>query len=401
MTDTVNNLVFKGAHSGILLALHNVLEHADLGLLMPNLEAVLNTLANQFPTLKPILDMIASQLHDINLANWIDDTLAGMGMDLLDLKHGKFGFFRGPNGTNATRSWWKINSGKYQFDLYNQITEFNGMTRLPENWWYGFGPTPSAQASGVRGICHDIIGTDGISYPPEAITKDDPIWIFNDQLSRSIWLNYVQEADVDGVTTYQYSPRPEVFAMTNPDNFCYCPKVEQCAKVDENEEDAWDISDCQDKSLKLEACIDGLLDLQGSYGVPIIMSTPHFLDADPSLHEAIDGVDPDREKHITFLNIEPTTGMSLQAHKRIQVSVPVAKSEYFHDLQNLLDPDNRTIWPVVWVDEGADATQENLDLLKSMLVTPFILVDVATGLLIGIGGVLILLAGALHFFCKR
>ena len=33
--------------------------------------------------------------------------------------------------------------------------------------------------------------------------------------------------------------------------------------------------------------------------------------------------------------------MSLQAHKRIQVSVPVAKSEYFHDLQNLLDPENR------------------------------------------------------------
>ena len=58
---------------------------------------------------------------DINLANWIDQTLAGMGMDLLDLKHGKFGFFRGPNGSNATRSWWKINSGKYQFDLYNQV----------------------------------------------------------------------------------------------------------------------------------------------------------------------------------------------------------------------------------------------------------------------------------------
>ena len=33
--------------------------------------------------------------------------------------------------------------------------------------------------------------------------------------------------------------------------------------------------------------------------------------------------------------------MSLQAHKRIQVSVPVAKSEYFHDLQNLRDPDDR------------------------------------------------------------
>jgi len=396
MTDTVNNLIFKGAHSGILLALHHVLEHADMGALVPNF----NLLGTLIPQLKQIIDMISNSLKDVNLATWIDQTLEGMGMDLLDLKHGKFGFFRGPNGSNATRSWWKINSGKYQFDLYNQITEFNGMTRLPENWWYGFGPTPSAHASGVRGICHDIIGADGISYPPEAITKTDPIWIFNDQLSRSIWLDFVKEADVDGITTYQYSPKPDVFAMTNPDNFCYCPKVEQCAKVDENQEDAWDISECQDKELRLEACLDGLLDLQGSYGVPIIMSTPHFLDADVNLPKAFDGVQPDREKHITFLNIEPTTGMSLQAHKRIQVSVPVVRSEYFQDLQKFDDPQNRTVWPVVWVDEGADATQENIDMVKSMLVTPFIMVDVGTGLLIGIGGVLLILSAALHFLCK-
>ena len=97
----------------------------------------------------------------------------------------------------------------------------------------------------MRGICHDIIGADGISYPPEAITKDDPIWIFNDQLSRSIWLDFYQEvsasylefgnilsqADVDGITTYQYSPKPEVFSMTNPDNFCYCPKVSHDMKM--------------------------------------------------------------------------------------------------------------------------------------------------------------------------
>ena len=236
--------------------------------------------------------------------------------------------------------------------------------------------------------------------------------------------------------------------------------MEQCAKKDETKEDAWDISACQDKNTKLEACIDGLLDLQGPKGVPIIMSTPHFLDAHESLPKAIDGVEPDPEKHITFLNIEPTTGkhqgnsrganspsigMSLQAHKRIQVSVPVAHSDYFKDLIGLEDPANRvgflcvhshgivsqtfclqTIWPVVWVDEGADATQENLDMVKSMLVrtsrqpsiihikprspyiktiitvqvTPFILVDVFTGVLIGIGGILLILSAALHFFCK-
>ena len=84
--------------------------------------------------------------------------------------------------------------------------------------------------------------------------------------------------------------------------------------MDETAEDAWDFSDCQNKTLKLETCIDGLLFLQGSYGVPIIMSTPHFLDGDESLWEAIDGVQPEREKHITFLNIEPTTGKRLRAY---------------------------------------------------------------------------------------
>ena len=84
--------------------------------------------------------------------------------------------------------------------------------------------------------------------------------------------------------------------------------------MDENAEDAWDISDCQNKTLKLETCLDGLLNLQGPQGVPIVMSTPHFLDADESLWKAIDGVQPDREKHITYLNIEPTTGKHLQAY---------------------------------------------------------------------------------------
>ena len=159
MTDTVNNLVFKGAHSGMLLAVHNVLETADLTTLMPNIFPILELLLPD--SLQGILTALKTSLAKIDLAGWIDEMLANMGMDLLDLKHGKFGFFRGPNGTNATRGWWKINSGKYQFDLYNQvsvlnfvllnffyfqITEFNGMTRLPENWWYGFGPTPSAHA---------------------------------------------------------------------------------------------------------------------------------------------------------------------------------------------------------------------------------------------------------------
>merc|ERR1712098_676196 len=110
-----------------------------------------------------------------------------------------------------------------------EVLEYNGMTKLPESWWENFGPTPSAHKSGVPGICHDITGTDGMGYAPN-VDKNSDVWLFNDQLCRSIWLSYQEEVDVHGIKTYQYSPDPSVFSMSNPDNYCYCPKVSQCAK---------------------------------------------------------------------------------------------------------------------------------------------------------------------------
>merc|ERR1712106_283542 len=101
-------------------------------------------------------------------------------------------------------------------------------------------------------------------------------------------------------------------------------------------------------------CIDGLLSLQGCQGAPVIMSTPHFLDADPALALAIDGIDPDPVKHITYLNLEPMTGMPLQAHKRIQISVPLRPTHYFDCMINAKE----NVFPLVWVDEGADIDEK-------------------------------------------
>ena len=50
-----------------------------------------------------------------------------------------------------------------------------------------------------------------------------------------------------------------------------------------------------------------------------ICSQPHFYNADPSLEQAIDGLKSDIEKHDTYLDIEPLTGITLSAHKRGQV----------------------------------------------------------------------------------
>ena len=45
---------------------------------------------------------------------------------MINLQEGTFGFFK---GTNATKSWWKINNGRYNMEQYQDVLEFNGNAR--------------------------------------------------------------------------------------------------------------------------------------------------------------------------------------------------------------------------------------------------------------------------------
>ena len=95
--------------------------------------------------------------------------------------------------------------------------------------------------------------------------------------------------------------------------------------------------------------------------------------------------------------------MPLQAHKKIQISLPVSQSDYFDCMNNLLTQmDNYTqpelVFPLAWVDEGADIDKENLKKAKGLLVTPFIAVDAVTGILIGIGGLMMIVS---VFWCLK
>ena len=172
-----------------------------------------------------------------------------------------------------------------------------GTFRLPDGWWPNFGPTPNADGSGMTGVCHDIVGTDGLAFSP-GITEEDTLWLFNDQLCRSIWLTSEGKVDVNGIDALRFTPPASVFSFSNPDNYCYCPDIRECA-VEEN--DTWNLSSC-------ERCVDGIISLEGCQGVPVIMSTPHFLDGDDRLWQAIDGLQPQRDEHVTYLHLEPLSG---------------------------------------------------------------------------------------------
>ena len=46
---------------------------------------------------------------------------------------------------------------------------------------------------------------------------------------------------------------------------------------------------------------------------PVYLSYPHFLNGDPSLVEAVEGLKPDPEVHGTFFKIQPKLGVTLSA----------------------------------------------------------------------------------------
>ena len=123
-----------------------------------------------------------------------DDFFGMLGELSEQFSNGEFGLYKGKNAT-AADSNYVINNGRYDRHKFNKVVEVNGKTSLPENWWNLVGPSPSANKSGVYGICHEIYGTDGTMFPP-FVEKDVRLWIFVGELCRSIWLDYDTDIEV-------------------------------------------------------------------------------------------------------------------------------------------------------------------------------------------------------------
>jgi len=65
--------------------------------------------------------------------------------------------------------------------------------------------------------------------------------------------------------------------------------------------------------------VTGTLDVSKAWtGIPVTMTQPHFLNADPSVQAMANGMDPNNNLHNTYVGVEPTTGQVFDGHSRIQ-----------------------------------------------------------------------------------
>jgi len=267
--------------------------------------------------------------------------------------------------------------------------------RKDPTWW----PYPNGEGNVTYSQCNWIRGTDAYQFPPFLNDRrDEDLWIFTTDLCRSMPLRFNSEDDIDGIDILRYIVPTDSGNINKKDNICFCkdfdpkivPENEDCLIDMGAESDVYDISNCTIKN-----CFDGLQNIENCQKSPVIMCSPHFYMAEEQLDNfESDFKTPSAQNDQTYLDIEPITGMVLRAHKRIQINMPIVPTGR-DEIVFLKDIKFMPAFPVVWLDEGADIDQENIDKIKKLVTTPLLLLDIAKYGMIALGGFLTFLGAVM------
>lgn len=192
--------------------------------------------------------------------------------------------------------------------------------------------------------CNMINGTS-IEIGPPIDSNQESYTFFQSIYCRSLTYNYTGDKVHYGLSVKRFKPTYDLFANSseNPENYCFEVNREHASGV-------LDISPCQ-------------------FGSPIFISFPHFHLADPSYLKALDGLEPDEAKHGSHLDIEPITGVSVDANIRLQINLEVEKVVGIFQLYNVTEG----IFPLFWVDISIAINKDFADFFQRSLKNPKII----------------------------
>ncbi|KAF7661796.1 hypothetical protein LDENG_00254830 [Lucifuga dentata] len=262
------------------------------------------------------------------------------------LKHFKpdldvvFGLFYKNNASNDGE--YVFFTGKQNYKDFARLDTWNDKSSL--SWW-------------TTDECNMINGTNGASFHP-IITKNETLYMFSSDLCRSLYAEYVEDVTVKGIPGYRFVPPSKVFAnlTVNPANAGFCIPAGNCLGSG---------------VLNVSLC---------KQGAPIIMSSPHFYQADEKFIQDIFGMKPKKEQHQTIIDINPLTGIILQAAKRLQVNVFVEKISTFSQTGNV----RTVVFPVVYLNESVVINDDSVKKLMVIVREQNVVVNIPF-MVIGVG----------------
>ncbi|NXN37126.1 CD36 protein, partial [Rhinoptilus africanus] len=228
-----------------------------------------------------------------------------------------------------------------------------------------------------EGYCDLVNGTDGASFPP-FVKKNQVLRFFSSDICRSIYGVFQSIQNVKGIPLYRFTVPREAFASPAEvrDNYCFCT----------------------DEVISNNCTIGGVLDISAcKAGRPVFISLPHFLHASDSVLHDVEGLSPNELEHETFLDIEPTTGFTLQFAKRLQVNLLVKPAPKIEALSKVQKP---YIFPLLWLNESAVIGDEKAEMFRNKVTGRVQMLSVLQMVLMIAGSVLFVSFMGSYFICR-
>ncbi|TRY95886.1 hypothetical protein DNTS_021409 [Danionella cerebrum] len=254
-----------------------------------------------------------------------------------------FGLMYNKNGTHEGE--FVFHTGERNYMDYGKIDTWNNISQM--TWW-------SSNQSNM------INGTDGSVFHT-FLSRKELLYIFAADLCRSIHLAYVSDTEVKGIPAFRFAPPSDVLAPPdeNPANAGFCVPA----------------GDCLGKGSAFV----------GKARAPIVVSFPHFYQADERYINAIEGMSPNEEEHETYLDLNPTTGVPIRACKRAQLNVILKRVSGFPKTKFL----NETIFPIMYVNETATIDDDSAAQMRTLLMIVTIVSNFPV-FIVGLGAILLL-----------
>lgn len=266
------------------------------------------------------------------------------------------GYLYGQNGTDD--GLYEVSTGLGDaFDI-GKVFSFNNMTVMPESTW------DSADAREIR-------GTDGQIFSP-FLQENQDLEIFAGPICRTITMEFQRKSEFRDVVAFRYGFPSHIYDPSIATNRGFCNKNNTPVYFN--------------SSIQIPGCLPkGFLDIGRCLpGTPrIYLSQAHFLNTDHEVQSSIDGMDvPDERNDNTFLEVEPLSGVPINARRIAQINVGMKKGNL-----RIISRMNNIILPVLWLNETIwfdDDTKAQLNQIISIKRLLFIsgVVSLTIGLLI-------------------
>lgn len=274
------------------------------------------------------------------------------------------------NPAKATPSVQLTDEEKY--GMYH-IHRWNGSPGFA-HWGYQEPKGNKSIESNTR--CNMVEGSYEGTIFPKNLTENSTIKLYRRSFCRPVPFHYIGKATTKyGMEGIQYQVNQSFLdpLKTNPDSYCYQKK---------------------DKILK-----KGIGNLAPCYhDMPIVLSFPHFLNADPWVLDQIDGLSPDKSLHDSSFILHQQLGIPLEGALRSQINLEIGETRFNPKTK----PFNNKILPLFWLQLSIGPIPTGIRTLMIFVCSVLPVLESICVLVFGTVGLFLVASGSVtHFWSYR